>query len=312
MMKMKDTIVLGVDIGGSHITAGLVDLETGTLFKESYQRKHVSSSDSAEVIFDNWCNVMQDSFSSGNVLEKSIGIAIPGPFDYEEGISLIRDQDKFKNLYRINVKNELARRLNIKPDNIRLINDAAAFLKGEVFGGAARGYKSAIGLTLGTGLGSAFFEKGVTRDAALWESPFKDGIAEDYLSTGWFIKKYAELSGKTIKGVKELNCAENPDRYALLLFEEFGNHLGQFIERLLDEQPADAIVLGGNITKANACFLPYLKQSLANEACFSKIKIARLNEDAALIGAAACWNSFIEDTKINTNTNTIDQTIRYD
>ena len=289
---MKNTIALGVDIGGSHITAGLVDLETGTLLKQSYQRKHVSSADSAEAIFDNWCNVMQDSFSSGNVVEKRIGIAIPGPFDYDEGISLIRDQDKFKNLYRINVKHELATRLSIEPDNIRFINDAAAFLKGEVFGGAARGCKGAIGLTLGTGLGSAFLEKGVTRDAALWESSFKDGIAEDYLSTGWFIKKYFELSGKTIKGVKELNCSEDPDGHALLLFEEFGNHLGEFIERLLDELPADVIVLGGNITKANACFMPYLNRYLANEAYFSKIKIAELSEDAALIGAGACWDTF--------------------
>ncbi|TCC96505.1 ROK family protein [Pedobacter hiemivivus] len=287
---MKNPIVLGVDIGGSHITAALVDLAAGTLIKDSFQRKQVNSGDSAGAIFDNWCNVIQGSFGVGNISEKRIGIAIPGPFEYDDGISFIKDQDKFKSLYNVNVKHELAARLNIKTDNIRFINDAAGFLKGEAFGGAAQGYDKAIGLTLGTGLGSAFFEDGVTEDAALWKSTFKDGIAEDYLATGWFVKRYFELTGRTIRGVKELNrseCFEQPERQ---IFEEFGNNLGLFIKGLLVERPGNLLVLGGNIVNAHECFMPYLELYLKKENCCPEIKIAELKEDAALIGAGSCWS----------------------
>lgn len=294
---MKNPIVLGVDIGGSHITAALVDLTTGTLIYESRQRKHVNSDAPAGVILDNWCNVINESFSAVNVSEKIIGIAMPGPFDYRAGISLIKDQDKFKTLYQVNIKAELASRLNISPGCIRFINDAAGFLQGEVFGGAAVGYDHAIGLTLGTGLGAAFCENGRAEDAALWNAEFKDGIAEDYLSTRWFVDRYFELSGKRIEGVKELNLSACHEQPVQQIFEEFGNNLAQFIIELLEKKPADVIVLGGNISNAQLCFMPYLMKKLDAAAVHTEIKIAQLKEDASLIGAASCWNALADVRK---------------
>lgn len=294
---MKDPIVLGVDIGGSHITAALVDLPTGTLIQGSRQRKHVNSDAPAGVILDNWCSVINESFSAVNVSEKIIGIAMPGPFDYKAGISLIKDQDKFKTLYQVNIKAELASRLNISPDCIRFINDAAGFLQGEVFGGAAVGYDHAIGLTLGTGLGAAFCENGRAEDAALWNAKFKDGIAEDYLSTRWFVDRYFELSGKRIEGVKELNLSACQEQPVQQIFEEFGNNLAQFIIELLEKKPADVIVLGGNISNAQLCFMAYLMKKLDTAAVHTEIKIAQLKEDASLIGAASCWNALVDVRK---------------
>lgn len=288
---MNKSVALGVDIGGSHITAALVDLTTGTLVPGSRQRIYVDSDAPAEVILDNWCNVINASFSAANVSEKRIGIAMPGPFDYEAGISLIKDQDKFKTLYQVNIKTALASRLNIDPEGIRFINDAAGFLQGEVFGGAAAGYGHAVGLTLGTGLGAAFFENGRAGDAALWNAEFKDGIAEDYLSTRWFVKRYFELSGKRIGGVKELNLSACQEQPVQQIFEEFGNNLAQFIIKVLEKRTADIIVLGGNISNAQHCFMPFLMKKLDAASVHTAIKIAELKEDASLIGAASCWNA---------------------
>ena len=294
---MKNPVVLGVDIGGSHITAALVDLTTGTLIPGSRQRIHVNSDAPAGVILDNWCNVINAAFSTVNVSEKIIGIAMPGPFDYKEGISLIQDQDKFKTLYQVNIKAELASRLNISQDCIRFINDAAGFLQGEVFGGAAVGYDRAIGLTLGTGLGAAFCENGSAEDAALWNTVFKDGIAEDYLSTRWFVERYFELSGKRIEGVKELNLSACQEQPVQQIFEEFGNNLAQFIIELLEKKPVDVIVLGGNISNAQLCFMSYLMKKLDAASVDTEIKIAELKEDASLIGAASCWNALTDVPK---------------
>ncbi|HRP57404.1 hypothetical protein, partial [Agriterribacter sp.] len=65
-----------------------------------------------------------------------MGIAMPGPFDYEKGISYITGLHKYEYLYGLNVKELLAAELNIPLGNIRMMNDAAAYLAGELKAGA--------------------------------------------------------------------------------------------------------------------------------------------------------------------------------
>lgn len=284
--------ILGIDIGGSHITAALVDMETRSIIATSFQRRGVNSNNPAEEILSSWCEVIKAVYQNFAIETKQIGIAMPGPFDYEAGISLIQDQDKFRSLYQMNIKNELALRLNIAEENIRFVNDAAGFLQGEVFSGAAREGKRVIGLTLGTGLGSAFCDNGIAEDAALWESAFKDGIAEDYLSTRWFVNRYFELTGNKLTGVKEITSTSDNEAYQRQIFEEFGHHLADFLIPLVKERMADTVVLGGNISNAHAAFLPCLQKKFQEQDVVVDLKIAALQENASLIGAASCWEFY--------------------
>ena len=64
---------------------------------------------------------------------------MPGPFDYEAGICLIRDQNKYPMLYGLNVKEHAGAGLAINADDIYINNDAACFLQGEVFCGSVSG-----------------------------------------------------------------------------------------------------------------------------------------------------------------------------
>ena len=284
--------VLGIDIGGSHITAALVDMGSRAILADSFQRRGVNSNNSAEEILSSWCEVIKAVYQGADLKTKQIGIAMPGPFDYEAGISLIQDQDKFRSLYQMSIKKELANRLNLPEENIRFVNDAAGFLQGEVFSGAAREGKRVIGLTLGTGLGSAFCENDIAEDAALWKSTFKDGIAEDYLSTRWFVNRYFELTGKKITGVKEIGVSGNNEVSHQQIFEEFGHHLADFLIPLVQEREADMVVLGGNISNAHAVFLPSLLTRFQKQDIVVNLKIAQLKENASLIGAASCWEFY--------------------
>lgn len=285
---MEKPVALGVDIGGSHITAALVDLETRTIIQDSVKRSAVDSQESKEIILSAWCDVINKAFKKSNAETKLIGIAMPGPFDYENGISLIKDQDKFKALYGINIKEELGTRLNIKTENIHFINDAAGFLQGEVFGGAARGNANVIGLTLGTGLGSSYSIGGIAKDADLWNAPFIDGIAEDYLSTRWFVKRYHQLSNNTVAGVKELVAIAATDHSATRVFMEFGYNLAQFLIPVIKKHKSDMVIIGGNISRAFSAFSPELIATLNGNDVNATIKVTKLKENAALIGAASC------------------------
>ncbi|MES2652796.1 MAG: ROK family protein [Bacteroidota bacterium] len=285
---MERPIVLGIDIGGSHITASLVDVETRTLIAGSIQRKMVDSQESAENIFDAWCQVITSSYSGYETLVKNIGIAIPGPFDYENGICLIKEQDKFPALYQLNVKEELAGRLNISTASIHFINDAAGFLQGEVFAGSARDANHVLGFTLGTGLGSSICTNGEAIDAELWNAPFLNGIAEDYFSTRWFVKRYHQLSGVTLDGVRDLANYVNADQHAKQVFKEFGDNFAQFMMPLIKKHHAEVVIIGGNIAQAFNVFSTNLIDVLEHNQFKTKIKISKLNEHAALIGAASC------------------------
>ncbi len=284
---MNDAIIAGADIGGSHITVALIDISTRKIVKNTRRRKAINSGKNAEEILNSWSAVMLDSFKAANIKPSKIGIAMPGPFDYVNGISYIRDQNKYDALYGLNVKEKLAEKLEIGVSDILIVNDAACFLQGEVFSGSGQGFNRIIGLTLGTGLGSARCFDGETVDANLWCSEYKDGIAEDYLSTRWFLKRYKELSGHAVKDVKELVSKGREDPLVQDVFDEFGSNLADFLNPYIIKEELQLAILGGNISLASAYFSETFKRALDQADIEIEINMAELGENAALIGAAS-------------------------
>ncbi len=287
---MDNSIVMGVDIGGSHITAALINLETRSIIQDSMARESVVAQESADQIFSTWTRVIKKARSKYPNSAEKTGIAIPGPFDYESGISLMRNQNKYDALYNLNIKSILAERLSIEEKQLLFMNDAECYLRGEAFGGGAKGMDHVMGFTFGTGLGSARYYHGFSEDADLWNFPFLDGVAEDYLSARWFIKRFYELSGKQINEVKDLADLNAPnDNLKEQIFNEFGVNLANFLKQYVVNEQPDAVILGGNISTSFDLFSKSLIKGLAGLPFTTKIKKAILGEEAALIGAASCW-----------------------
>jgi len=286
---MKSKYVLGADIGGSHITAAVLNMEDGTFLEDSFSRKKVDPNGTSEEIIATWCEAINEAHQKVGLKLGKIGIAMPGPFDYEKGISYITGTTKYEALYKLNAKELLAKALGIENDDILMKNDAACFLAGEAFIGAAKGYDKVIGVTLGTGLGSSVFENGDAYDADLWCIPFSDGIAEEYISTRWFLKRYHELTGLNISNVKELAELYDESPIVQQMFDEFAGNLAEFLHYFLQKVSAEAIVIGGNIAKAEDKFLPVLLNKLKTLGHNLPIHISLLNENAAIAGAASCW-----------------------
>lgn len=288
---MSKKFAIGVDIGGSHITSAVIDLESGNIFQSSHSRMRVNAHGTPENIISVWSESIQTSIDHiGKEQLTGVGIAMPGPFDYDLGISFIKDQNKYDELYGLNVKNLLSSSLEIPATQIRFLNDAACFLKGEVFSGAAAGAKSAIGFTLGTGLGSAFYADGKAVDAQLWCSKFRDSIAEDYISGRWFVKRYRELSGRDVTDVKTLADLVDSDGTAYMVFNEFGETLSEFTMPLLLNKKPEFVVIGGNIANSWNLFINKLQEDVQKVLPDTKIVKAHLSEEAALIGAASLFS----------------------
>jgi len=277
---------IGVDIGGSHITAAHISAVDFKVMKSSMIRARVAAMESAETIITAWADALSPLIIRKGDEVTKIGIAMPGPFDYGKGISLMKGMKKYDSLYGMNVLEILSERLNIPKDHILFRNDAEAFLHGELASGAVAGEKRAIGVTLGTGLGSASNCQGTTVDANRAFIPFKDSIAEEYISTRWFSKRYLELTGKEIKNVESL--LESPDQKIIdEIFEEFGRNLSSFLNDFIEEEQPDVVVIGGNIAKTWDYFIPVVQQYLNHKNVV--LKQSTMWEDAALVGAAYSW-----------------------
>ncbi|MDB5008157.1 MAG: nagK [Mucilaginibacter sp.] len=284
--NLLSSYILTADIGGSHITIAVYNRDTNTILKESLTRNELISKGSATGILISWSNAFQQALKNTVLPVSGLSVAMPGPFDYEKGISYISGLDKYEALYGLNIKSFLADLLKFDSEMIRFKNDAEATIAGEVFIGAGKEYQNVMGLTLGTGFGSAYSKSGITKDINLGSEPYKGTIADDYLSTRWFLRRYNELTGVTLTdGVKELSLLAEKSEVARDVFKEFAMNMIDFLSRPIKQLSPQVLILCGNIAKASKFFLPYLAQGLSS----TTIKLAQLGENAPLIGAAAMF-----------------------
>ena len=292
---MNKNLVVGVDIGGTHITAALIDLQSHTIVPTSLIRHSVNANGDVDQIMEQWSNAIKECRSSNAASSKDIGIAMPGPFDYEKGISLIKGLDKYEVLYNLNVKELLASKLDIEVKNISMMNDASCFLKGEIFCGTSGDCQNVIGITLGTGLGSAIYKNGIDIDGDLYCTPFNGKTAEDYLSARWFIKRYKELTGTSSLNVKEISNRIPEDKNADLVFKEFGENLGEVLASFITKHGAEKVIIGGNIMKAWDLFIEETEKVLKSNSIHVTLLKAKLGEESALMGAGSLCSDVYKD-----------------
>ncbi len=298
-----EKLAVGVDIGGSHITCALYDTNSRSFFSTERIRVNVNSQESGNNILNTWSEAIRKAIlPAGHQKIMGIGCAMPGPFDYKNGISHIRGVHKFESLYGVNIGVELRNILKISlcfP--IRFLNDAACFAVGESFREPVLLYPKLLAITLGTGFGTTFInqhrpvagQQGVPDDGFLYHIPVGNGIADDHFSTRWFVNQWKALTDEDVAGVKELAELASNNQQALSLFTIFGRKLGNFLAPWLKQFGADCLVAGGNITAAYPLFGPELEQTLADAGCPLPVIISENPEDASITGSAMlCDNQF--------------------
>lgn len=298
---MKQKYAVGTDIGGSHITCALIDLEHQMILPETRVTSPVDNTAPADVILGVWAEAVGEAILGIPIDELAgIGFAMPGPFDYVNGIALFERVEKYLGLYGVNVSDGIRKLLKL-PEWVafRYMNDATSFAVGEAWMGVAEGTTRSMAITLGTGFGSAFIDGGIPvverEDTApmgcVWHLPFKDGIADDYFSTRWFVRGYAAMTGQTASGVREIAELARKDPKIAVLFAEYGEGLGTLLGPWLNLFKAEVLVIGGNMVGASDLFLPAFEKSLADQNCITRIAWSELKEDAALIGSARLLDS---------------------
>jgi len=298
---MEKNIAIGVDVGGSHISCMAYDLRTKRLLDQTLSGSAVNNHATQEEIIETWGRQIRRTMELAGIAQvEGIGFAMPGPFDYEKGISLMDGKnDKYENTYGMNVPLKLRKFLNLEEGmKIRFVNDATAFAIGESQVGQSKDYNRSLAITLGTGFGSAFIKDGfpvvasdeVPEYGCVWHLPFEDGIADDYFSTRGLESRYYSLCGEKITGVREIAIKAATDTKALELFEDFGWKLALFLQPVLSGFKAEIIVIGGNISNALALFQGSMDNYFKKENMRISIHKSDLMETASFIGSATLIN----------------------
>ncbi|TVX95941.1 ROK family protein [Cohnella terricola] len=291
---MDRNLILAFDVGGTQIKAAAVI--GGEILEETISHYDSHADRSVEEIVAHFADIAVDLLAKAGEnrpLIGGIGMAFPGPFDYDAGISYIRGLSKFEALYGIPFGERLEEAVRshgklvprLSPSfGIRFENDASLFGLGEAGYGEANGCNRAVCLTIGTGLGSCFLENGLPvrhRDDVpdqgwLYNVPYQDKIADDWISRRGILHLASEM-GLGPDGLDVHDYAKAAlagDRLAVKLFETFGRRMAAILASSLQAFTPDRIVIGGQISKSGILFVPAFKEELENAGVYTDVKLS--------------------------------------
>jgi glucokinase len=279
--------VIALDVGGTSVKSAWV-APGGHVGEPAITP--IDSSGEAESILGTLAQIISTHLGqaqTSNIIGAALGF--PGPFDYGVGICLIEGVEKYRSIYGVNMRDALRARLDLGDLPILFRNDAEAAVVGEARYGAGRNYRRLIGVTLGTGCGSAFLVDGVPVTSGpgvppngwLYPVLFRGLRADDAFSRRG-LEARLRAAGITELSVKDAAVAARAgDVTVRQVFESFGADLGMFLDSFAVAFAAEAVLVLGRIAGAIDLFGPPLHQALSVPALPGE-----RGPDAALLGAA--------------------------
>lgn len=260
-----ESCYLMMDVGGTGIKAGLFS-RSGEMV-ERVRSFPARAKEGREEIFRNFACIIQEMAKDRMV--EGIGMAFPGPFDYEKGISLMRGLDKYDSVYGIPVREGVMEQLERigKTESVArgcrflFLHDVEAFAIGACRQGRMAGCKKVMCVCIGTGAGSAFVENGrvvkkagggVPENGWIYNTPFKEGVIDDYVSVRG-LKRLTEgvfARPEAVDGAKLFELAEAGSEEAAKVFAAFGEDVSEALTPFLKSFQPQGLVLGGQIAKS--------------------------------------------------------------
>ena len=274
-----------IEIGGSHVSVARVDVDRACIEAPGTRRYELAALAPRDQVLRSVATAARDLAGV-----RCAGVATPGPFDYERGVALFRGVGKFDSLYGVDMRAQLAAELALSSAELRFLNDAHAFVLGEWWTGRAMGHARAMGVTLGTGLGSGFLVDGaivtssedIPAEARLDLVPFRGGAAEDVFSS----RGIASAFGGSADVAEIARRARAGERRAIDTFHEIGSALGEFLTPWIDRFAPTCLVFGGSITRAWDLFGAAFERSAPRASRLRYAGPALHLDDAPLLGAA--------------------------
>lgn len=308
---------IGIDLGGTNIAVGIVDENNKIVVKGSVPTKMPRS---ADAIMDDMADLAKSLLKDASISMddvKWVGIGTPGTVNCETGIIEYANNLNFDNVPMVEM---MEKRLGKK---VYIENDANAAAYGEYKAGAAKGVRSTVVITLGTGIGSGIILEGKILHGfgyaggelghtvivcggrectcgrrGCWEAYSsatglanltKESMKEHKDSVMWKITggNLDNVNGKTA-----FDAMRAGDKAGKEVVDKFITYLGCGLVNVINIFQPELLCIGGGICKEGDNLIKPLEKIIADE-CYNhhstkqtKLCVAKLGNDAGIIGAA--------------------------
>ncbi|WP_426626139.1 ROK family protein [Leifsonia sp. McL0607] len=280
-----------LEVGGTHVTAALVSRGDGERARViERHRAHLDSAGDAASIL---AGIAAAGARLGVAGPVTWGVAIPGPFDYATGVGRFDGVAKFESLDGVDVGAALRADLVGVMSGVVFVNDATAFALGECAVGAGQGRRRVVGITIGTGIGSAFVADGIPVESGDFVPPrgwmhlveYDGAPLEEVVSRRAMRAAYRRDSGELIDIHEIADRARAGDRGASEVFGRTMTVLGRALAPWIERFEAEAVVVGGSIAGS----WDLIEGPLLGALTDPRVTVLRasLGEDASIIGTAA-------------------------
>jgi glucokinase len=306
-------LAIGVDIGGTKVAAGVVDQDGRVLA----QTRRATPSSSAHEVEQTIAEVVGELRADHDVV--SVGIGAAGYVNAERSHVVFAPNLAWRDEP---LRDEVAKLVGLP---VAVENDANAAAWAEHRFGAARGQRTMICVTVGTGIGG-----GIVIDGQLYRGGHgmgaefghmqlipngrrcgcgQRGCFEQYVSGRALLReareiadvqkdlgaRLLELGGGTPEGIEARHvtqAAQEGDPAAIACFEQMGSRLGQGLAMLTAVLDPGCIVIGGGVSEAGDLLVGPAKAAFfarvtgAGHRPETPVLRAAFGNDAGLVGAA--------------------------
>jgi glucokinase len=310
---MSSRRVIGVDVGGTKLLAGVVDAEFGVHHRA--QRSVLGLDQSA--LLDTAVAAVQEAREAAGAEVDAVGFGIPALIDQRTGTAVIAVNLA---LADIPFRDVMAERLGLP---VFVDNDGNVTALAEHKAGAARGASEAVVLTIGTGIGGGLILRGELYRGAIGSGgelghmvidmhgpPCQGncpgrGCVESLASGTALAREAARLAlerpgsalgralaaGRRPTGPLVTELAHDGDPAATEALALIGRRLGVAIAALVNIFNPEVVVIGGGVIAAGEFLLAPARAVVAERALppsrdVVKIVPARFGVEAGMVGAA--------------------------
>ncbi len=313
MAAETDMIVIGVDLGGTTTTAGLID--SGLNVLESIERRTDTSSQQA--LLANLEDMVHTLTAASDDPVAAAGFGIPSMIDQSHGRAVMSVNVPLADFDFVQY---MRRRLDMP---VFIDNDANVAALAEARAGAARGARHMVMVTLGTGVGGGIIidgrvYRGATGSAAELghmvidaNGPKCPGACPNYgcfeaMASGPALSRYAReaaaanpasplgqaaAAGETLDGALLQRLADGGDQVSRDVFDRLGFYLGVGMTSLVNIFNPEYFVVGGGVMRAGGLVLEPAMEVLRTRGLkpnrdIVEVRAARFGPEAGLLGAA--------------------------
>ncbi len=306
-------VVLGIDIGGTKLAAGIVDASGRILARGEVP---TLAAEGPERVLERTIQLSKDLLRALDVsvdAVQRIGIGCAGPVDRQAG--LILNPPNLPGWVRVPLVEHIEKALSLPAV---LENDANAAALGEFRYGAGKGTSSLVYLTVSTGIGG-----GIILDGKVWHG-VKDGAGEighmtvmpdgpmcgcgnrgclEALASGPSIARRAlELLEKgrssRLRGIQDLTAADvvrlalEGDQVAREVWDQAVTYLSLGVAAVVTIVAPERVVIGGGVTRAGDFLFEPLRREVRRRVTLVAVESvpilpAALGADVGILGAAA-------------------------